>query len=370
MFIDQYSSAIPPTQALLSQSCLVQNGIHDPMICKLPATDQAEYIHLMNLFAYSDDRNKRNLGMATFIKHLGMIHSFVCRGDSFDALRGMICGIEFGVNSFLINTSRLKKLMYRSKSCMNGCFQKLGYNVCKPSHDISTLFSQILPGVSSQFLTARQWCVRKAGENPKLSLIPNIKIEIVGSHQTPNQFYDSSSTLNSSSPPSSPISPLPAPPMLLNYKQKISLEHRVPSSLPTHFQPPVFAQPPTCNYNTQFQFSQNGIFSSDSSSTFSSYQQDFSDPPAPVCQRNKALSKKSMVGSLPIQLPPLLSVNEEDTSQPIVKSAHISCSNSSSLDQREKEPQFMFDISTLLNHEANHQDIRRMRFGQLPQLSC
>lgn len=152
----------------------------DPLLYKLPPIDQGEFFSLVNMFAFADDRNRRNMGMSTFMKHLSMIHAFVCKRDAFDALRGVICGIEFGTNSFLVNTGRLKELMFRSKSCMNGCFQKLGYNVCRPAQDVATLFAQILPGYGNHLCTARQWCVRKATDAATLRMPPNISIEIVG----------------------------------------------------------------------------------------------------------------------------------------------------------------------------------------------
>jgi hypothetical protein len=172
MFVEHFSigAMAPAARAVTFQM--------NPLLCKLSPSDQADYLNLVNLFAYSDDRNKRNLGMATFVKHLSMIHSFVVRGDRFDCLRGVVCGIEFGVSSFLINTSKLKKLMFRSKSCMNGCFQRLGYSVCRPAHDITTLFAQIMPGSGSHLFAARQWCVRKATDASSLCFIPNTKVEL------------------------------------------------------------------------------------------------------------------------------------------------------------------------------------------------
>jgi hypothetical protein len=118
------------------------------------------------------------LGLPTFVKHLRLIHTFVCRGDSFDALRGVVCGIEFGPNSFLVNTRQLKKLMFRSKSCMNGCFQRLGYAVCRPTCDIATLLGKVLPGWGSHLFIARQWCVRKAVDPHSASFTPNLACEI------------------------------------------------------------------------------------------------------------------------------------------------------------------------------------------------
>jgi hypothetical protein len=117
--------------------------------------------------------------MSTFVKHLGMIHSFVCRGDSGDALRGAVCGIEFAPNAFLINTRQLKKLMVRSKSCMNGCFQRLGYAVCRPNRELSAIFGQLVPYSGEQVFSARQWCVRKATDSHSISFAPNVRFEIV-----------------------------------------------------------------------------------------------------------------------------------------------------------------------------------------------
>jgi hypothetical protein len=162
----------------------------NPLLYKLPIGDQAEFLQLVNNFAYSEDRNKRNLGMPTFVKHLTMVHSFVCRGDSFDALRGVVCGLEFGANSFLINISHLKRLMFRSKSCMNGCFQKLGYTVCRPAQDAAALLSQILPSCGPHIFTARHWSVRRAGPGTTLRFLPSTTIDLASAE--PLESEDSS----------------------------------------------------------------------------------------------------------------------------------------------------------------------------------
>jgi hypothetical protein len=159
----------------------------NPLLHKLCPSDQLEYVQLVNHLAYSDERNRRNLGMSTFLKHLTLIHDFVCRGDGSDALRGLICGIEFGHKSFLINTRQLKILMFRSKSCMNGCFQRLGYAVCRPNRDFAAIFAEILPGYGVHCSTPRQWCVRTATDAVTWSLSPNIQFEFAGPiiEQTP-----------------------------------------------------------------------------------------------------------------------------------------------------------------------------------------
>jgi hypothetical protein len=184
------------------------------LISRLSPPDQADYLRLVHQFNSSEDRNKRNLGMSTFVKHLGMIHSFVCRGDSCDALRGAACGIEFAPNAFLINTRQLKKLMVRSKSCMNGCFQKLGYGVCRPARELQSVFAQILPGCSEQAFTARQWCVRKANDSHSISFTPNVQFDVVsereGGHNEQVQndgawLFDIRNLLNLEHPISDPV---------------------------------------------------------------------------------------------------------------------------------------------------------------------
>ena len=65
---------------------------NEPEFSKLNVSDRTEFFHLLNLFTFSEDRNKRNLGISTFIKHLQLIHNYICKGDMYDSLRGLICG--------------------------------------------------------------------------------------------------------------------------------------------------------------------------------------------------------------------------------------------------------------------------------------
>ncbi|OHT17522.1 hypothetical protein TRFO_02569 [Tritrichomonas foetus] len=149
---------------------------YDPFFNLLTASDQNQYLQLCQFFVVAEDRNKRNLGMPTFIKHLTMIHDFVNQGDNLDGIRGMLCGIHFGVNSFMINTAKLKSFMNRSKSCINGCFQKLGYNMVKPSRDITTLLTEIHPtGAPIHQASSRQWCVRRGTDQSPLCFVPSIE---------------------------------------------------------------------------------------------------------------------------------------------------------------------------------------------------
>lgn len=176
----------------------------EPFLYLLPAADQHAYIYLSNFFAVAEDRNKRNLGLPTFIKHLTMIHEFINQKDMYDGVRGMLCGIHFGQNSFLVNTSKLKKFMNRSKSCINGCFQKIGYNMVRPSKEMPALLTEITTiGATIHTMSSRQWCVRQAEGKPPVSFEPTTKVRLAQNKETkkkPMFYVDLESLLNKKSP--------------------------------------------------------------------------------------------------------------------------------------------------------------------------
>lgn len=132
----------------------------DAFVAHLPAAEQAEYLEMLQYFETSEEMNRRNLGLSTFKSHLERVYKFIHKGDRLDIYRGFVCGIEFGANFILVNTKRLRVLMNRSKSCVNGCLQKLGYTISRQQQDISGFFGAVLPGINQVFCNSRQWCIR------------------------------------------------------------------------------------------------------------------------------------------------------------------------------------------------------------------
>ncbi|EAX88881.1 hypothetical protein TVAG_153430 [Trichomonas vaginalis G3] len=155
----------------------------DPLIGRFSLQDQREYLQLYQYFQSCDEKNKRNHGMDTFITHLIKVHQFINQKDCFDIYRGFVCGIEFGRGFIIVNTKRLKRLMWRSKSCVNGCLQKLGYQMNRKEQDVSGFFTTILPGVEAQLCNSRQWCVRKRTSSSPVcfvSFLPSILTDRYG----------------------------------------------------------------------------------------------------------------------------------------------------------------------------------------------
>jgi len=144
----------------------------DIFICKLSISDQTEYLQLYQYFTGCEDRNKRNMGLTTFIHHIKRVHGFVNKNDELDLFRGFACGIIFGKGFVLLNTKRLKGFLTRSKSCVNACFQKLGYSIHRQQQDLAGFLSAAFPFINPAFINVRQWCVRKRSDDAMINFHP------------------------------------------------------------------------------------------------------------------------------------------------------------------------------------------------------
>ena len=164
--------------------------LNDPLYFRLSGQEQGEFTRLVTYFQLTDDRNKRNFGLSTFIKHISLVHKFVVKEDGNDLLRGVISGILFGQGFLLINTDRLKRLMHRSKSCVNGCFQKLGFSVYRSMQDLNGFFDQNLPGLAINWINPRHWCIRKASDDTPVCFISGLSMDICKKYHFPIDAYE------------------------------------------------------------------------------------------------------------------------------------------------------------------------------------
>jgi hypothetical protein len=146
----------------------------------LPIEERSQYQRLVDTISNDVTRTRKHSGVTEFVKHISQVHHFIRRGNKNDPLRGVVCGVEFGRGFVLVNTDRLKKVLYRSKSCMNGCWQRLGYDVMRPSHDIVCLFTRLMPNVNPEFFAIRQWCVRLVRDGSTVVFASNLSDSIGG----------------------------------------------------------------------------------------------------------------------------------------------------------------------------------------------
>jgi hypothetical protein len=149
----------------------------------LSLDDRSAYRDLVVRFRHFVQVHKHS-GLPDFANELASIHSFICRSEANQSTRAMICGIFFGPGFILVNTYRLKDLLVRSKSGMNNCFQRLGYDVMRPSNEIISLFEQLLPDLDQTAFQVKQWCLRIETESCKSKFVSHIPGEIAATFET------------------------------------------------------------------------------------------------------------------------------------------------------------------------------------------
>jgi hypothetical protein len=149
----------------------------------LPADERGQYQILVDSIACDVHNGRKHPALTEFVKHITLVHKFIMRGNPGDPLRGIVCGVEFGPGFILVNTDRLKKLLLRSKSYMNGGFQRLGYDVMRPSQDLESLLTRLLPNVNPEFFALKQWCVRLVCEDSVICFASNIPAHIAKSFE-------------------------------------------------------------------------------------------------------------------------------------------------------------------------------------------
>jgi hypothetical protein len=148
----------------------------------LPAEDRNAYFEMLSSFRrlIAPQRRPR---LPDFSAQLKALHEFICRSPINQSVRAMICGIFFGRGFILVHTVRLKELLVRSKSGLNHCFQGLGYDVLRPSNDLSILFRILMPTLDTQLFQLRQWCLRIETENSTITFASHIPDEAVATFE-------------------------------------------------------------------------------------------------------------------------------------------------------------------------------------------
>ena len=157
----------------MEEKCRAHQAPVQLLLHLLPEADQQAYASMRKHFQIVINTHKHS-GVTQFHKQLEAVHEFILRSVENQSLRSMLCGVFFGRGFILVNTARFKDLLYRSKSGMNNCFQKLKFDVMRPSNDIVRLFQELLPSVDQAAFNLNQWCVRLETEETKVRFTPTI----------------------------------------------------------------------------------------------------------------------------------------------------------------------------------------------------
>jgi len=134
---------------------------HSPIAWQLSDTDMFLYVCLKSSVASSSAKCPRNLRLNTFSEALDAIKSFVCRSDKDDPIRGMVCGIYWLPDGLAVNIHRLRQLVPKCKSSINGSLQKLGFTVNLGRSDCAQAVTSLFPFLKDNNPELRKWTIRK-----------------------------------------------------------------------------------------------------------------------------------------------------------------------------------------------------------------
>jgi hypothetical protein len=127
----------------------------------LSPADQEGYQKLRALVSSESCRHNRHHRLDTFSEVLSSIRSFCEKGDADDGLRSLVCGVCHLSDSIAVNVRRLRLLVEKCKSSINGSFQRMG---CLPflgktaSLDI---LAERMPQIRGNHAELREWSFRK-----------------------------------------------------------------------------------------------------------------------------------------------------------------------------------------------------------------
>jgi hypothetical protein len=139
--------------------------------------DRASYADLALRFRRFAEQHKHS-GLSDFTDQLQTVQKFICHSEAQQSVRALACGLFFGPGFILVNTNRLKNLFVRSKSGMNNYFQRLGYDVMRPSNEIVDLFEALMPELDQRAFQIKQWCLRIEAKNCKTTFPSHIPAAI------------------------------------------------------------------------------------------------------------------------------------------------------------------------------------------------
>jgi hypothetical protein len=147
----------PPAPA-----CPARASVERPQFWNLLSPDdQRAYEALQPTLAVLAGKSRQTKNNESFCQILARLRDFVVRGDSGDAIRGLVCGIVWLENGIAVNTHQFRLVSTKCKSSINAAFQALGYGTIPSGADVAASLIGLFPFMQRQFALVRQWTVRQ-----------------------------------------------------------------------------------------------------------------------------------------------------------------------------------------------------------------
>jgi hypothetical protein len=133
-----------------------------PFFDLLSPSDQEEYYKLRALVSSESCRHNRHHRLDTFSDVLSSIRSYCERGDSNDGLRALVCGVCHLSDSIAVNVRRLRILVEKCKSSINGSFQRMGFLPFIGKTEALDRLTEKMPQIKGNYNELREWSYRRS----------------------------------------------------------------------------------------------------------------------------------------------------------------------------------------------------------------
>jgi len=128
--------------------------------CQLSPDDLSEFNKLKEYFHQQQSTKQSDRHVSSFPQEIQKIIMFIERRVDDRENRAIASGLAYNGSFICVNTRQLKHFIGRCKSSINSGFQQLGYSSLKTKSRAHACLLSVLPSLSNDVISSRQWTVR------------------------------------------------------------------------------------------------------------------------------------------------------------------------------------------------------------------
>jgi hypothetical protein len=122
--------------------------------------DKAVYEHIRTALSAPISRNRRGQRLAEFSEILEALQIFVCADADSKWKRCLVCGFCILPQAIAVNTTQLKRLIFKCKSTINGSLKRLGFDIIITHSWAYDGLAEQIPYLRNNSSELRQWTIR------------------------------------------------------------------------------------------------------------------------------------------------------------------------------------------------------------------
>jgi hypothetical protein len=157
----------------------------------LDSTDKAVYVRIRAALSAPTSRNKRGKRLDAFSEILAALHAFVSTDKENQWKRCLVCGFCLIPIGIAVNTTQLKKLVFKCKSTINASLKFLGFGSIITQQWAYDHLAAEIPFLRERPVDIRQWTIRVTNGPQRLCVAaPSVERSAPPEETQPLAFAD------------------------------------------------------------------------------------------------------------------------------------------------------------------------------------